>query len=333
MSKNTVSLSISIEAMQQSSEGEQMNKRVAIYKRIGDLLDGCKGCPKNWGYTSPKVRCMDCTAYRQMRRLGDSLIKDESGRLKLEATLTVAEYKEMRQTMKTDSKICLETGIERADLRERKKQHTDELADIPMSGPKAGSKTSPNAKLGKKLSDELKAAKAEIKRLKTLLDEQATIDPAFVGKTDAEYKEMKDKLLANIRELTAQLEKATTEAKSNQEQIESLGESNHLFEKRMNELQSDLDKVEQLETEVANLKSQLEQEHLERKDALIDAGKLVAENNELKQQVEYYRKNKERETKYSDDLLTERNQARAMLMKLEAFCMEKFKAEIAADMH
>lgn len=179
-----------------------MNSRVAIYKRIGDLLDGCKGCPKNWGYSSPKVRCKDCKAYREMRRLGDALIKDESRRLKLEAMLTVAEYKEMRQTMKTDSKICLETGIERADLREWKKQHADELTDIPMSGPKAGSKPSPNAKLGKKLSDELKAAKAEISRLKKKLEDQEKTERESAGITDAEFNGMKDKLLASISELT-----------------------------------------------------------------------------------------------------------------------------------
>lgn len=319
--------------MRPLSEGEQMNSRVSIYKRIGDLLDECKGCPKNWGYTSPKVRCKDCKAYREMRRLGDALIKDESRRLKLEATLTVSEYKEMRQTMKTDSKICLETGIERADLREWKKQHADELTDIPMSGPKAGSKPSPNAKLGKKMSDELKAAKTEIKRLKKKLEDQEKTERESDGITDAEFSAMKDKLLANISALTEQLEQVAAEAKDKQEQVDSLAESNRLFEQRMNELQSDIEKSERLEAENAEYKDK--NDYLEDQNGLFQNAlkESERENNDLKQQLEYYRQSKERDTKYSDDLLTERNAARAMLLRLEAFCMEKFKAELATDMH
>ncbi|MCO7128385.1 hypothetical protein NIE88_21935 [Sporolactobacillus shoreicorticis] len=283
-----------------------MNSRIAIYTRIGDLLDGCKGCPKNWKQSSPEVRCKDCAAYQEMRKLGDSLIRDglkgnekyppkldmsvaeyrhfrESGKLdkeiaeikqvskntmvnwkkmhkealKMNPMLTVAKYKELRQTLKTDTKICLETGIEKIDLREWKKVHADELADIPMSGPKPGCKPSPNAKVNKKMSDELKAAKAEISKLKKLCEFDAKALSISDGKAGAEYKTMKDKLLANIDHLTEALEKATAEAKNKQAQIDSLAESNRLFEERMNEAQSDIEKNDQLETENERLKEEI----------------------------------------------------------------------------
>lgn len=330
-----------------------MSHRLNVYNQIGDLLDGCKQCPKNKMFhngnrVSPKTICKNCAAFQEMRQLGDSLIKDgingnekhppklemtiteyrhlrESGKLdkeiaeiklvskntmskwkkvhreelKMGSVMTVDEYESLRTKWKTDTKICLEENISAAHLKEWKKLHAAELADIPMPGRKAGSKKSPNATVAGKISTQLREARAEIVRLKEELAGKKNSASAS-SKTDAEYKEMKDKLLADISTLTeqleetkkqlqkirkiagenaysadmernknaelkhqvdalmadkegltAQLEKTEAEANARKEQVESIAKSNNLFEEHMNELHSDLDKLERLEAETA----------------------------------------------------------------------------------
>ncbi|MCO7128392.1 hypothetical protein NIE88_21970 [Sporolactobacillus shoreicorticis] len=313
-----------------------MNSRIAIYNRIGDLLDGCKGCPKNWKQSSPEVRCKDCAAYQEMRKLGDSLIKDglkgnekyppkldmsvaeyrhfrESGKLdkeiaeikqvskntmvnwkkmhkgelKMNPMLTVAKYKELRQTLKTDTKICLETGIEKIDLREWKKAHADELADIPMSGPKPGCKPSPNAKLGKRMSDELKAAKAEISKLKKLREFDAKALSISDGKAGAEYKAMKDKLLANIDALTAELHE------ENRRRLEAEDENTQLQKDLKEELAKLSEKNNALNAAAQDTESELQAAQDEvwslnqRLSSIVQGGERVArENKQLKARLQ-----------------------------------------------
>lgn len=310
-------------------EGAHMNSRSVIYTRIGDLLDQCKGCPENQIFhkgnrVSPEVICKDCTSYQEMRHLGNQLNHSEVIHLEM----TVNKYRELRATFKTDTKICLEKNIDRNELKAWKKQHAEELLDIPMSGPKPGNKPSPNAKISKKMSDKLKVANAEIKRLKQeIAGKQSTVPTS--SKMCAEYKAMKDKLLANISELTVQLEKATAEAKVSKEEVANLSESNHLFEERMNELQSDFDKVEQLENEAAQLTEQIDKATNEKNEAITEAGKLVSENNDLKQQLEYLRQDCESNKRFADDQYDEARRAKAQLIKLEAFVVEKLKPELA----
>ncbi|MCO7176140.1 hypothetical protein ACFP7A_08995 [Sporolactobacillus kofuensis] len=289
-----------------------MNSRIAIYTRIGGLLDGCKGCPKNQIFhkgnrVSPETICKDCSSHQEMRHLGNQLNHSEVVHLEM----TVEDYKNLRTTFKTDTKICLEKGIDRNELKAWKKQYAEELLDIPMSGPKPGNKPSPNAKVSKKMSDKLKVANAEIKQLKQeLAGKQSTVPTS--SKTDAEYKVMKDKLLGNIDELTAQLHEA------NGRRMKAEDENT--------QIQRDL--KEELSHVTNDLESEIHQLCKEKKEAEFETGKLVAENNDLKQQLEYLRQDCESNKRFADDQYDEARRAKAQLIKLEAFVVEKLKPEL-----
>jgi DNA repair exonuclease SbcCD ATPase subunit len=293
-----------------------------VFLKINNLLDQCKGCPKNQIFhkgnrVSPEEICKGCAAYSELRCLGNQL--DNQERV-IELDMTVEEYRRLKAVEKTDTKIAIRKDVSPQTLSKWKREH-----GVELKGHKSVTKPSseaPNQAVQTKMTYKLKAANAEITRLNEELEKAKRSD--FVIEKE-EYQAMNDKLMANISGLTAQLEKATAEVNARKEQVDNLCDDNQQLKKALDDWTPEIENLDKLENEIAELNKQVEQANQEKSDALIDAGKLVQENNDLKQQLEYLRRDYESNKRFANDQYDEARRAKAQLITLEAFVIEKLK--------
>lgn len=289
-----------------------------IYTKINDLLDQCKGCPRNKQFhngnrVSPELICKGCANYVEIRRLGDLLYTPEKV---FQLDMTAQKYKELRKTWKTDTKICFEENISHNDLRNWKKKHADEISDIPISGRNAGDNDSPNAMTMAKMSRKLNEANDEIQKLKDELAKKKDLIGISV------YREMKQKLMNNIDSLTEKIDSANKQVLK----------MNDIAAENAKVVDAERNKNTDLQNQIDNLKEQLKEEKSRNESKLNTIHRLDESINTLRDEKESLSEQLKAERDsikhYSDQFQTvtdENDRLQRMIGALETFVFETLK--------
>lgn len=103
-------------------------------KKIGDLLDVCKSCPKRKHYLIPEVECSGCVNYREMRSLGKKLWGEEKRMAQgYPLDITPAEYLELASGIPDDKEIAEKLGVHKSTLNNWKLRNKKTL-DLLIAG-------------------------------------------------------------------------------------------------------------------------------------------------------------------------------------------------------